>query len=53
MVLPGGIMLISGAVVIVLTWLWTKHGRGDSINITITGDGNQVTGIIDKSRGVE
>jgi len=53
MVLPGGIMLVFGAVIIVLTIVLTRRGGGDSINITVTGDGNNVAGIIDKSRGVE
>ena len=50
-ILPGGIMLIFGAVIIVLVLILTRRGGGDSIQIKIEGDGNTVTGIIDKSRG--
>ena len=39
--------------IIVLVIVLTRRGGGNSINITVTGDGNQVTGIIDNSRGEE
>lgn len=48
MFLPGGIAVIVGVIVLAVVWVLRKHG---GIHITVNGNNNKVTAIIDNSKG--